>query len=187
MPRPRAEKVKLYFLENGHMDSVIWEQRLVLAPDDHFVCKCYIYCLLDATGQVIYVGSSVRLTPQERLCAHKSAMKSFIACGSHSSPLTRGVAERGIDPDTVTMKIYRWVQISGDSPTCDVVLHEESAALAYFRHLRCPLLQKNSPIDTSKQAQYARAFRERNPDYMKQYCREWRQRRKAQEQQNVTQ
>ena len=28
MARPHVEKVKLYFLENGHMDSVIWGIRL---------------------------------------------------------------------------------------------------------------------------------------------------------------
>lgn len=40
----------------------------------------------------------------------------------------------------------------GSDALCPLsVLYEEKAALAYFRHLGCPLLQKNTPIDTTKQ------------------------------------
>ena len=158
------------------MESVIWNQRLILAPEGPNVVKAFIYCLVDASGQVIYVGSSA-CTPDERLLNHRKSMQQFLRLGTQSSPLTRGIAERGIDPATVTMRVFRWVEYSGDS---DVVLYEEKLALTYFRRLGCPLLQKNSPIDTTKQRQRARAFRRRNPEYMRDYCKAWRLKRKRQ-------
>ena len=106
-------------------------------------------------------------------------MKQYLANGSHSSPLTRGIKERNINPDNVSMRVYRSVQFDATHPDRHLCVRaEELAALSVFRKLQCPLLQRNAPVDTSAQRRHAAAFRARNPNYMRDYGRAYRQRKR---------
>ena len=58
------------------------------------------------------------------------------------------------------------------------LLTEEAHAIRLFRSYGCNLQQRNCPYDITKQRQRNAKFRRDHPDYMREYCRAWRRRKK---------
>ena len=169
------------------MDGIAWNQRLIVHTEGE-VKIGFVYVLFnDETGEIIYVGSSCT-TPKQRLAVHRSTIKQHIANGSHSSPLTRGCKEHDINPDSISMRVLRRIEYDSTRDEAgQCVRAEELAALAHFRRLKCPLLQRNAPVDTSAQRRYSAAFRTRNPEYMKEDGRMYRARQREQREQHNNQ
>ena len=131
----------------------------------------FVYILSDQLNQGRYVGITSDI-PRRMSFNH--------ALTSLESPLYRHLREHGIEG----WSIHEYARVEFDSVWCpDAIKHAENDAMAVLRSRGCALLNKNSAIRTSQAGKKQREWRQAHPEYMANYCRQWRARKRAEREQ----
>eukprot|EP01046_Picozoa_sp_COSAG06_P050573 COSAG06_NODE_8044_length_2289_cov_1.948882_2_plen_174_part_00 len=137
-------------------------------PDD--MVEHYVYGLTDTEGVWRYVGSCSDRDRRLRSHLHPSI--------TQSSPLVRYMRENGPMENWTMHELQR---VAYDKRLCsDALRIAEDGFIRRLRDDGHPLLNHNKAyLATTRHAEQQRAWRAAHPNYMRDYCRQWRAQKRA--------
>ncbi len=125
----------------------------------------YVYGLTDPQGVWRYVGS----------CADRE--RRFRSHRHQSSPLVRYMRENGPVENWTMHELQR---VAYDKRLCsDALRVAEDGFIRRLRDDGHPLLNHNKAHLATRHAEQQRAWRVAHPNYMRDYCRQWREQKRA--------